>query len=46
MGLVIGIDIGGSTTKIIGIKDKEIISPIQVRATDPIASLYGAFGKF
>jgi len=46
MGIIIGIDIGGSNTKIVGIKGDTILSPIQVRATDPIASLYGAFGKY
>lgn len=46
MGMVIGIDIGGSTTKIIGFKDNSLISPMLVRAADPVSSLYGAFGKF
>jgi microcystin-dependent protein len=46
MGKVIGIDIGGSTTKIVGFDDKTMISPLLVRANDPIASVYGAFGKF
>lgn len=46
MGKVIGIDIGGSTTKIVGFDDKLMISPLLVRANDPIASVYGAFGKF
>lgn len=47
MGLItIGIDIGGSTTKIAGLKNGEIVSPFIVRATDPLASLFGAFGKF
>lgn len=46
MGKVIGIDIGGSTTKIVGFDGKSMISPLLVRATDPIASVYGAFGKF
>lgn len=46
MGKVIGIDIGGSTTKIVGFDDKEVISQLLVRANDPIASVYGAFGKF
>lgn len=44
--MIIGIDIGGSTTKIIGFKDNKVISPLLVRATDPVSSLYGAFGKF
>lgn len=46
MGKVIGIDIGGSTTKIVGFEGKNMISPLLVRANDPIASVYGAFGKF
>ncbi len=48
---VIGIDVGGTTTKIVGfrkLKDgtKELIAPQFVRATDPLTSIYGAFGKF
>lgn len=48
---VIGIDVGGSTTKIVGFRmeengDNQLISPFLVRATDPITSIYGAFGKF
>lgn len=46
MGLVIGIDVGGSTTKIVGLKEKQLISPVWVKANDPVASIYGAFGKF
>lgn len=44
---VIGIDVGGSTTKIVGFRpDGSLISPMFVRATDPVTSLYGALGKF
>ncbi|MBR5543809.1 MAG: type II pantothenate kinase [Oscillospiraceae bacterium] len=46
MKCVLGIDIGGSTTKIIGYRNGEIFSPLLVKASDPRASLYGAFGKF
>ncbi|HBF36265.1 MAG TPA: type II pantothenate kinase [Firmicutes bacterium] len=46
MGKIIGIDIGGSTTKIVGFDNGTIFSPLLVKATDPIASVYGAFGKF
>ena len=50
MSVVIGIDVGGSTTKIVGIRiengKKELISPQFVRANDPITATYGAFGKF
>lgn len=46
MGIVIGIDVGGSTTKIVGIDGEEIKNPMFVRATDPVTSLFGAFGKY
>ena len=47
MRVVIGIDIGGSTTKIVGFTEEmQLIAPIFVRATDPVTSVYGAFGKF
>lgn len=44
--MILGIDVGISTTKIIGMCDGQIISPIRIKATDPVTSLYGAFGKF
>ena len=48
---VVGIDVGGSTTKIVGFRmgengENQLISPFLVRATDPLTSIYGAFGKF
>ena len=46
MGIIVGIDVGGSTTKIAGVKDGAVISPMMAKASDPVASLYGAFGKF
>lgn len=47
MGNIIGIDVGGSTTKIVGFdENKKMISPLFVRASDQLASVYGAFGKF
>ena len=50
MSVVIGIDVGGSTTKIVGFDKADgknkLIEPLFVRATDPITALYGAFGKF
>ncbi len=47
MSVILGIDVGGSTTKIVGFdKNKELISPMFVKANDPLTSLYGAFGKF
>ncbi len=47
MGVIIGIDVGGSTTKIVGFhSDGRLIEPQFVKANDPITSIYGAFGKF
>ena len=50
MSVVIGIDVGGSTTKIVGFRTeggvRELISPQLVRANDPVTATYGAFGKF
>ena len=46
MGIIIGIDVGISTTKIVGIKNNNISAPIRITAADPITSLYGAFGKY
>ena len=43
MGMVIGIDVGGSTTKIIGVDKEGIKHPMIVKAEDPITSLFGAF---
>ncbi|MBQ6789733.1 MAG: type II pantothenate kinase [Clostridia bacterium] len=47
---VIGIDVGGSTTKIVGFdystEEKKLIEPLFVRATDPITATFGAFGRF
>ena len=46
MDTVIGIDVGGSTTKIVGFQGTELLNPMFVKANDPVASVYGAFGKF
>ena len=46
MGIVIGIDVGISTTKIVGIKNGAVVAPIRISANDPVTSLYGAFGKY
>ncbi len=43
----VGIDIGGSTTKIVGFDDEsKLVAPILVKAADPITSIYGALGRF
>ena len=44
--IVIGIDVGISTTKIVGLREGKVISPFRITAADPITSLYGAFGKY
>ena len=46
MSYIIGIDIGGSTTKIVGLRDGVIVGATMVRASDPVTSAYGAFGRF
>lgn len=46
MSIIIGLDIGGSTTKIIGLSGGEVISRELVKASDPVASAFGALGKF
>ena len=43
--IVIGIDVGGSTTKIVAFDGEKLLSPKLVKANDPIASVYGGFGK-
>lgn len=46
MKAIIGIDVGGSATKIVASYNGKIISPQYVHASDPIASIYGALGRF
>ena len=45
MSIILGIDVGGSTTKIVGIKDENCFGMVQVRAADQITSMYGAIGN-
>ena len=45
MKIKVGLDIGGSTTKIVGMKDGNIIAREIVRAADPVTSAFGAVGK-
>jgi type II pantothenate kinase len=44
--MIIGIDIGGTTTDIAGLDKGKIQNPTSVKADDPIASAAGALGKF
>lgn len=45
MKINIGLDIGGSTTKIVGMRGKEIVAKEIVKAGDPVTSAFGAVGK-
>jgi type II pantothenate kinase len=45
--ITIGIDVGGSATKIVAFtEDGILMAPLFVRATDPVTSIYGALGRF
>ena len=47
MDVILGIDIGGSTTKIVGLgTDGSVLSMLRVRAEDPVTSLYGSLGNY
>ena len=47
MDVILGIDIGGSTTKIVGLDSKgTVLSMLRVRAEDQVTSLYGALGNY
>ena len=47
MDVILGIDIGGSTTKIVGLDTRgNVLSMLRVRAEDQVTSLYGALGNY
>lgn len=47
MDVILGIDIGGSTTKIVGLDTRgTVLSMLRVRAEDQVTSLYGALGNY
>ena len=47
MDIILGIDIGGSTTKIVGLRpDGSVLAMLRVRAEDQLTSLFGALGNF
>ena len=47
MSVILGIDIGGSSTKIVGLhEDGTVLDMLRVKAEDPLTSLYGALGNF
>jgi len=46
MSIILGIDVGGSTTKVVGLRGGDLIGTLQVRAADQITSLFGAIGNY
>ena len=46
MKVILGVDVGGSTTKIVGFHGRQLIGTLQVKAADQITSMYGAMGNF
>jgi len=45
--MILGIDVGGSTTKIVGLNQRgDVAGMLQVEASDQVTSAFGAFGKF
>lgn len=46
MGILIGLDIGGSTTKVVTLTGNQLGDYLLVQANDPVASAYGAVGKW
>ena len=47
MGIILGIDIGCSTTKVVGLRhDGSTIGMLRTKAEDQLTSLFGAMGSF
>ncbi len=46
ISMIIGIDIGSTTTKIVGLKNGSCCGMLTVKALDPITSAAGALGRF
>ncbi len=46
MSLVLGLDVGGSTTKVVGFKDGKMLESVIVKASDPLASAYAGLGRY
>lgn len=44
--VVVGLDIGGSTTKLVGFQGNRLLEVAFVKSSDPVAAAYGALGKF
>lgn len=46
MSLVLGLDIGGSTTKVVGFDAGILTDSVIIKASDPLASAYAGLGRF
>jgi Pantothenate kinase, acetyl-CoA regulated len=46
MSLILGLDIGGSTTKVVGLEDGKILEGVIVKASDPLGSAYAGLGRY
>lgn len=46
MKSILGIDVGGSMTKVVSLTNGIFQKPMFISANDPITSFYGAFGKY
>ena len=46
MSITLGIDVGISTTKIVGFENNSLIGVLQVQAMDQLTSMFGAIGNF
>ncbi len=44
--MIVGIDIGGTTTKIVGFRDSAPVDRLTVTASDPLTSASGGLGRF
>lgn len=44
--LIIGLDIGGTTSKVAAISGQRQLTAMRVQASDPLSSAYGALGRF
>ncbi len=43
--MIVGIDVGGTTTDAVAVKNGKILKIVSVSASDPVAAANGAFGK-
>ncbi len=46
MGMIVGLDIGGTTTKVVGYESGELFGFLRVKASDPFTSGSGGLGRF